>query len=423
VNTISAPLPRRDETLAGSKKLIGSAVHRHRAVTREGLQERLFTVVFGNLVYAQIWEDPVVDLEALEIDGDSRMVVIASGGCNVMSYLSASPAHITAVDLNRAHVALNRLKLAAAEHLPSHAEFQRFFARADDQVNVDNYHRYLRATLDPETRAYWEGRDITGRRRITRFARNIYRYGLLGRFISAAHLLARLHGSDPRRLAAARDLEEQRRVFETELAPLLDRFLVRWLIDRPAALFGLGIPPQQYKALAADHDGGIAAVLHQRLERLACGFALEQNYFARQAFARRYDPAPGGSIPPYLELRHFDCVRANAPRVDVRRISFTEHLRQQPAASLDRYVLLDAQDWMSDEVLTELWTEITRTSRPGARVIFRTAAAPTLLPGRVPDAILSQWHYEAERSRAWTLRDRSAIYGGFHLYIKSAGTP
>ena len=61
-----------------------------------------------------------------------------------------------------------------------------------------------------------------------------------------------------RRLAAARDLEEQRRMFETELAPLFDRVLVRWLIDRPAALFGLGIPPPQYKALAADHDGGMA---------------------------------------------------------------------------------------------------------------------------------------------------------------------
>lgn len=87
---------------------------------------------------------------------------------------------------------------------------------------------------------------------------------------------------------------------------------------------------------------------------------------------------------------------------------------------MDRYVLLDAQDWMSDAVLTALWTEITRTARPGARVIFRTAAEASLLPGRVPEPILSRWTYAAEASRAWTLKDRSAIYGGFHLYILAA---
>ena len=68
--------------------------------------------------------------------------------------------------------------------------------------------------------------------------------------------------------------------------------------------------------------------------------------------------------------------------------------------------------------LTALWREITRTARPGARVIFRTAGETTILPGRVPDALLSQWTYEPARSAEIFAKDRSAIYGGFHLYIK-----
>ncbi|MBZ0146824.1 MAG: DUF3419 family protein, partial [Pseudorhodoplanes sp.] len=59
----------------------------------------------------------------------------------------------------------------------------------------------------------------------------------------------------------------------------------------------------------------------------------------------------------------------------------------------------------------------TRTARGGARVIFRTAAEPSLLAGRVAEETLSHWHYEAERSHDYTARDRSAIYGGFHLYV------
>jgi S-adenosylmethionine-diacylglycerol 3-amino-3-carboxypropyl transferase len=80
-------------------------------------------------------------------------------------------------------------------------------------------------------------------------------------------------------------------------------------------------------------------------------------------------------------------------------------------------VLLDAQDWMNDAQLNELWQEITRAAAPGARVIFRTAAVPTLLPGRVADEVLSLWEYRDVESLALHARDRSAIYGGFHLYV------
>jgi S-adenosylmethionine-diacylglycerol 3-amino-3-carboxypropyl transferase len=90
------------------------------------------------------------------------------------------------------------------------------------------------------------------------------------------------------------------------------------------------------------------------------------------------------------------------------------------AASVDRFVLLDAQDWMTDTQLNGLWTEITRTASADARVIFRTAAEPSLLPGRVSSTLLDQWHYEKDASHDFSARDRSAIYGGFHLYVKKA---
>ena len=63
------------------------AVHRHKATSRQGIQERLFTLAFSGLVYPQIWEDPVVDLEALSLKEGESLVAIASGGCNVLSYL------------------------------------------------------------------------------------------------------------------------------------------------------------------------------------------------------------------------------------------------------------------------------------------------------------------------------------------------
>ena len=67
------------------------------------------------------------------------MITIASGGCNVISYLTADPREIIAVDLNAHHVALTRLKLAGARHFPNYATYFRFFGRANDSANIQAY--------------------------------------------------------------------------------------------------------------------------------------------------------------------------------------------------------------------------------------------------------------------------------------------
>lgn len=396
-------------------KVIDAAVIQNHGLSKQGLLERGFAFAFKGLVYAQIWEDPVVDLDGLAITPDSHVVTIASGGCNVLSYLTAHPASITAVDLNTAHVALGKLKLAAARHLPDHAHFHRFFAEADSKANIAAYRQHVRPHLDDVSRRYWEGRDLTGRRRINGFATGIYKRGLLGGFIGAAHLMAKLYRVDLKAMLAAPTLAAQREVFERELAPVFDRKFVRWLCDQPATLFGLGIPPAQYEALAGDER--MSRVLRRRLEKLACDFEISENYFAWQAFGRSYARAPDAPLPPYLMQAHYADIVSRVDRVSFLHANFAEHLAGLPDASRDRYILLDAQDWMTDAQLTQLWREITRTARPGARVLFRTAAEPTLLPGRVPDAILARWDYRAEDSASLTARDRSSIYGGVHLYV------
>ncbi len=400
---------------APRNRAVRSAVHRHDHLSKQGLLERAFTFAFRGLVYAQIWEDPEVDLEALAVTPDCHIVAIASGGCNILSYLTADPRAITAVDLNTAHIALNKLKLIAARELPDYAAFHRFFARADSKENIAAYKRYVRPHLDEPTKRYWEGRDMIGRRRIGGFAKGVYKRGLLGNFIGVAHLIARLNGVNPKVMLAANSMAEQREIFDAKIAPVFDKGFIRWLTDQPASLFGLGIPPAQYEALAGDQK--MAVVLRERLEKLACDFDLKENYFAWQAFGRGYGKGPTASLPPYLQEANYTDIVDRVRRVEVLHCNFGEYLRSKPDASLDRYVLLDAQDWMTDDQLTELWGEITRTAKPGARVLFRTAAEPSLLPGRVPESILSRWHYEAESSLDYTRRDRSSIYGGVHLYV------
>jgi S-adenosylmethionine-diacylglycerol 3-amino-3-carboxypropyl transferase len=412
MTTVSSPV-------IADRTLLDAAVHRNRTLSVQGLLERAFTFAFRDLVYAQIWEDPVVDMEALDIRPDSHIVAIASGGCNLLSYLTADPARVYGVDLNAAHVALNRLKLTALTALPGHDAFYDFVGRADDVNNIDLFDQTLSPKLDIETRAYWNKRDRLGRRRISAFSRNIYQAGLLGRFIAITHFVARRNGIDPKSLITANSRADMQTRFDREIAPIFDKRLVKLLLDNPMSLYGLGIPPAQYAELAGDAPR-MAMVVRERLRKLLCDFDLDDNYFAWQALTRGYKPDGNGPLPPYLQRPNFDLVRSRADRLDVRQISMTAFLAARQNHSLDRYVLLDAQDWMTPAQLTHLWREITRTARPGARVVFRTAGAPSILPAKLDPALLRLWDYQEQQSLDLFKRDRSAVYGGFHLYTKAS---
>jgi S-adenosylmethionine-diacylglycerol 3-amino-3-carboxypropyl transferase len=398
------------------KEQLGAAVHQNAALSKTGLLERIFSNAFNGLVYPQIWEDPDVDMAALAIEPHHNLVCIASGGCNMMSYLTAGPASITAVDLSPAHVALNRLKLAAAQHLADHETFYALFGRGNVKGNAELFDHSLALHLDAASVDYWNGRRGINGRRIEMFEDGFYRQGLLGWFIGSAHLLARLFGVDLKTFLACTTLEEQKAWFDANLAPVFETRLVRWLAGNKATLIGLGIPPQQYDALAGAAGGDMLAVLRERTRALFCDYPLSENYFAWQAVNRAYKREGDGPVPPYLRAENFEALKANAGSAAIHNRSLTDLLAETPAGSKHGYVLLDAQDWMNDRQLNDLWSQITRTAAPGARVIFRTAGIPTILPGRVDDAIMKRWTYHARKSASWTRADRSAIYGGFHLY-------
>lgn len=397
---------------------LGAAVHQSDALSVTGVLERIFARLFHGLVYPQIWEDPVVDMTALGIRRTDDIVCIASGGCNLMSYLTARPRSITAVDLSPAHVALAQLKLAAARHLTDFDRFYDFFGHANKPSNVLVFDYFLASRLDRKTRTYWEERTF-GRRRIEMFRRGVYRYGLLGRFLGSLHLVSWIAGVDFHPFLAASSLEEQRRFFEQRIAPLFDLAIVRIVARHRAALFGLGIPPAQYDKLARDGAGDVIPVLRERVRKLMCDFPVRENYFAWQACTRAYAPVEPRAVPPYLDRAQFDVLRETAGRVRVLNRSLTDQLELERAGSKDCFSLLDAQDWMTDRQLDQLWQQITRTAAPGARVIFRTGGRADILPGRAAPLLLAQWRYDRAASDAGFRADRSAIYGGFHVYRKA----
>src|SRR6266700_702975 len=177
-------------------QLIADAVRNSRGHDEATVWDRLLAFWFRRLVYTQIWEDPEADLAALQLPLGSTIVTISSGGCNALSYLTAQPAQVYAVDLNQAHLALLKLKLAGIRAFATYDEFWQFFGEAASRDNARLYRERLWPLLDAEARAYWDKRNVIGRPRYAYFTDGFYRHGMLGRFIGLAHLAAKIAGID-----------------------------------------------------------------------------------------------------------------------------------------------------------------------------------------------------------------------------------
>jgi S-adenosylmethionine-diacylglycerol 3-amino-3-carboxypropyl transferase len=397
-------------------QLIADAVRNSRAEGEATIWDRFFEFWFRRLVYTQIWEDPVADLAALQLPLGSTIVTISSGGCNALSYLTARPAQVYAVDLNEAHLALLELKLAGIGAFPDYVEFWQFFGEAASPANSDLYRERLRPRLAADARAYWDKRNVIGRPRHAYFTDGFYRHGMLGRFIGLAHLLAKFARIDLEALLQGKFDDPKRIEALARLDGLFHSRLARLITGTPALLFSLGIRPQQRILLGA--GAPLNEVLHQRLMRLIDGHPNETNYFAWQALRRAY-PGPGDRcLPPYLQRGQYQRMRDGAGLVIPVHANLRSFLESLPAREVDAVVLLDSQDWMAPEEIRSLWNAIDRTGSDHVRVIFRTAGTESPLEGAELVPLLETWRRDEQRSAIGFAQDRSGIYGGFHCYVR-----
>jgi S-adenosylmethionine-diacylglycerol 3-amino-3-carboxypropyl transferase len=376
--------------------------------------DRLYTFWFRRLVYTQIWEDPVADLAALRLPLGSTIVTISSGGCNALSYLVAQPAQVYAVDLNQAHLALVKLKLAGLRAFADYADFWQFFGAANSPANAALYRERLRPHLDAQARSYWDRRNIIGRPRHAYFTDGFYRHGLLGRFIGLAHFAAKLSGIDPALLLNGRPDAPAR----IEALDRLDRAfrspLARLMTTTPALLFSLGIPPRQRALLG--RGAPLSEVLHERLLRLIDGHPNETNYFAWQALHRGYVGPGDRCLPPYLQRRQYERMRDGAGLIIPHHAGLRQFLESLPAREVDAVILLDSQDWMASDEILKLWNAIDRAGTDDVHVIFRTAGKVSPLEGPEFSSLRRIWRRDEERSAVGFALDRSGVYGGFHCY-------
>ena len=381
--------------------------------------QAVFDAVYSRaLVYNACWEDPAVDRLALGVAPEDTMLVITSAGCNVLDYVLTGPERIHAVDANPRQNALLELKLAGVRNL----DFEDFFAAFGGGYHPhirEVYRDVLRQGLSPFARRFWDKRvDWFGNPR-----GSFYYHGLSGIVARLFRTYLRVRprlAESIEELFETRCLDDQRRIFDTRVAPVIWTRSVNWTLSRQFTMSLLGVPHAQRKEVLEQHERGVAGFVRDSVEYVFRQLPVWTNYFWSVYVRGRYTES---CCPEYLKRENFAALKGGlAERIRLHTCTVTELLKASEEP-ISKFVLLDHMDWMSSyypEALAEEWSYILRRATPNARVIFRSAhAAPAYLESlelgaereRLSDRLIFHRDLAADLQRL----DRVHTYAGFHV--------
>ncbi len=364
----------------------------------------------GNLIYNAAWEDPRIDRQLMQFDRESRIVMITSAGCNVLDYLLDNPAEIHAVDMNYRQNALLELKLA----LLRAGNFSTFFGMfgIGAHPEFEAIYQSVRQDMPSYSHRLWD-------EKISFFnpeslKRSFYYHGGSG---MAAWLMGKaLFQARPNIknitlcLLDAPNLEQQRQAYAL-LEPEIWGKFARWLVRQPMIMTLLGVPRPQIRLIEESYEGGLTAYIKDKLCHVMTELPASENYFWRVYATGSYTL---NCCPNYLRQENFETLAARTSQIHPHTTTITRFLQENPGA-YSHYVLLDHQDWLAahDPVaLREEWDLILQNSRPGTKILMRSAGLDLSF---VPQEIRSRLRFFPHLTDPLHLTDRVGTYGSLHL--------
>lgn len=384
---------------------------------RDKFDQAIFDAIYTrSLVYNTCWEDPAVDRRALALGPDDRVLVITSAGCNALDYALQAPHSIHAVDANPRQTALLELKLAGIRRLEFDDYFS-IFGEGRSARFAEIYRAVLRDELSMFARAWWDRHAgwFTSRRG------SFYFHGLSG---CVARGVRAYFATRPRLRRAmedlflARDVDEQRAIYDGRVAPQLWSAPVNWVISRQFVMSLLGVPYPQRRLVEAQHERGVAGFIRSAVQYVFRQLPLADNYFWHVYMTGRYRP---DCCPEYLKRDNFERLKGGlVERIVPHTTTVTTFLRTHDAP-ITRFVLLDHMDWMSSyhpAALIEEWEAIRERAAPNARILLRSAQArPAYLDairiGPARERLRDAFRFLDSEADALQRYDRVHTYAGF----------
>ena len=340
------------------------------------LQDAAMDALLRNtIIYNVAWEDPRIDCKLLgeSRDGEQvglgpedRLLMLTTGGCNVLDRLLDGVGHIVSVDLNPSQNALLELRLAAARAC-THEQFFQLFAHSNRRLYDALYPETLRPLLSPSAQAFWDS-NAGG------FFDDFFYAGASGGLARILCWLTWLFGLQPlvRALLTCRTVDEQCKLWDAYEGKI-NRLIRCFDMLLPAFCPLAGVPASQLR-LCASLDGEEqkeTSVVRVFLERVFRNTHIAgDNYFWYAYLFGKYSRQ---CCPRYLHPENFEALKQAAGRVTIKTKLLHEAANEYPDGYFTGMILLDHMDWLSEEQIQQEWGVFCKKLNPeSGRVLWRS---------------------------------------------------
>jgi S-adenosylmethionine-diacylglycerol 3-amino-3-carboxypropyl transferase len=370
----------------------------------------------GQLVYNTCWEDPRADRALLNLQSDSRMVMITSAGCNALDYALDSPAQIHCIDMNPRQNALLELKIALLKTTDFQTLFN-FFGIGKVSEATHIFNETIAPALPAFAKDYWARNLFFFNGKGMR--RSFYWHGtsgvfawLMGRFMEANPSVARR----VRQMFEAETLEKQQNAY-FDIEPKILNSIMRWLLNRHLTMCLLGVPESQQKLFMQKYNDGALGFIRECFRKIFTQISIQDNYFYHLYFYGNYSVT---CSPEYLRPQNFTPLSKQVEHIKTHTNTLSQFLKDNPS-DYSHYVLLDHQDWLAANnrpALQEEWELILKNSRVGTKILMRSAAHEIeFLPDFVREKVGFNNHLTDATLQRWHHADRVGTYASVYLGV------
>ena len=356
--------------------------------------------VLQNLLFAQSYEDPEIDRQALRIRPEHTVLCITSGGCNALALLLDAPRRLIALDMNPAQNAMLQLKIGGICEL-SYEEYRELLGVRTSARRLELYKRLSGI-------AFWDAHPKL-------IERGALHSGRFERYLGYFRRLLRLcQGRDRiEQLFLPRDREGRERFYRdvwetTQWRALFKAFFSRTVLGR------FGLDPKFFTYVTDEHTFGemfLSRVRHALVE-----LPVHENYFVEYMLFGTYRRG----FPPYLRHQNFSRLRELVGRIEVVTDEVGHFLASLPDDTLDRIDFSNVFEWVDLADYEHLLRQTARVCRPGARITYRNL----LVHRERPESLASQIRPDS-LAKELLPRDRAFVYSNFVVeeIVKETGCP
>ena len=357
---------------------------------------------FKTFIYPMAWEDYKIDCKYLNINNNDNILMITTGGCNVLNNLILNPNQIVSCDLSPSQNALLDLKISAIKNLDFN-DFWKLFGVGKHKNFEELYNTKLKKDLKLHSSIEFWNNNL-----------NILSYNGLyksGKCCEIINFLNILFKDKFAKFCNFTNVNEQYDYYLKNIEPILFNKNIKHLLKIFIFEFA-GVPNSQIKIICDGeyNKDKLYTFIKKSYTMVAKNWSIKnENHFFHVLLMGYYTK---NNCPEYLREENFEYLKKNIKKIKLFNGTLNDYMNNKNN-KFDKFILLDHMDWYDDEnQIDNIFNLMYNNSNKNAFGLFRSGNSKSWITEyikKIKNYNLIELCHECEN-------DRLGTYPGFFKF-------